>query len=382
MVRGRPFLGGVAIPPYIAGEFISLAEGPNEGLVWRVLRSFEEVPDRGRSLFSGTLRERNQQYRQMKSYLRQARTYFEAGASTSGSAAALPYYYCALNLAKVEVMVHLPGHILPGERIGHGLTTRWSKTPRLSADRLIVRDGVFPLLYRARTGRAFVRQPIPVMKLMRNVPEISYEVERAGANPAARGVYHAAVRDETDAWGLLAIPRGHPVLSSQSTMRFLRQPFREIDAPTDPAKTFGLVTSRFPAAPCRYFESRTSIPVRDSRGRIRRELFGVVSQLSWDALRPIAEEACLHWSDLIISPSLLASRFAPMPPGMARYAAMYYASEVVRYQPGRFDLAEGGELAWLLEAFVEQAALPGIISSMCSIDQRLYLFQSADTFRH
>lgn len=39
--------------------------------------------------------------------------------------------------------------------------------------------------------------------------------------------------------------------------------------------------------------------------------------------------------NLVATPSVYRSRFVPLPASLARYAALFYASEVVRYHPAR-----------------------------------------------
>ena len=68
-----------------------------------------------------------------------------------------------------------------------------------------------------------------------------------------------------------------------------------------------------------------------------------------------------------LSPSLLTSRMVPMPSSLATYATMFYASSLVRYKPDRVDPRSNPVQAWLMDCFVDQAALPLLQSAASGI---------------
>lgn len=379
MFAPTPYESGVSAPPTRYTAISNLTEEVSAAFAWRILRAYRDVPERGRELFTGTLGQRNKAWREFRSYVRQAETYFSAGQGISGPSAALPYYYAALNLAKAELMVRAPGSIVPGGRIGHGLTTTWGKSSRISGDRLNIRDGVFPLLYRERVGTSPQREPMSIIILLRNVPEIGYELEMMGEHAGTTSVLHAVVWTQDLAWGMLAIPNGAPLFSSTACRKVVTDSFREVNAPTDYQQLFAL-SPRFRAPRFRYFESRFSVPLVGNaveRSHRRRE----VQTETWSRLRKLADDSRGGWGDLLLGTSLYKTRLMPMPPSVARYAVMFYASEVVRYRPARFDPVENASAAWLLEAFTPQGAIASLVSSLCAIDRRLYQFTSPSAFR-
>jgi len=379
MVAPTPYTWGASAPPTRYPETSFLSEEPSADLAWRILRSYRDVPERGRDLFAGTLAQRNKEWREFRSYVRQAETYFSAGQGITGPSAALPYYYAALNLAKAELMVHAPGSIVPGARIGHGLTTTWGKSSKASGDRLHVRDGVFPLLYRHHVGTLPPREPLPVMRLLRNVPEIGYELEEMGERTGTTQLFNAVVSTNRSAWALLAISAGAPLFASAASMRLLTDSFREVDAPPNHLQLFALST-RFSATRFRFFESRFPVPLVG--GRLERNLrLREVQTQTWTHLRKLADEISSAWGDLVLASSLYKTRLLPMPSSLARYAVMFYASEVVRYRPARFDPMEDASAAWLLDAFTAQGALTGLVASLCAIDRKLYRFSSPSALR-
>ena len=65
-----------------------------------------------------------------------------------------------------------------------------------------------------------------------------------------------------------------------------------------------------------------------------------------------------------LAPSLVSDRWLGMRPDLARYAAIYYCSSVVRYRPSLLHGGASNEAAWLLNAFVDEARLPLLRSAV------------------
>jgi hypothetical protein len=105
-----------------------------------------DIPVEGLKLSPGSLSEQTNLRREFRNFLRQGKTYWDAGAITRGSAAALPYYYGALNIAKAELLITNPREILE-EGIHHGLSLQKNGSGDIKNDVLVVHDGVFKLLY-------------------------------------------------------------------------------------------------------------------------------------------------------------------------------------------------------------------------------------------
>lgn len=378
VTSGRPYLGSHVRPLSPFGRVVLLGEPPTSDAAWLFLRGYRDDPDRGRALFQGTRASRNQQWREFASYLRQGETYFRGAQTISGSSGALLYYYAALNLAKAEIMVHAPAQLAPGQRVGHGLSTRWGGSA--TADRLLVRDGVFPILYRLKVGRVLSREPLAIMRLLRNVPEIGFELVQSGESSQTTHAYHSVVYDRDFAWSLLAMSWDAPFLANEVSRRALTRAFRPVDQPEDWVDTFGF-SSPFGRRRLRFFESPQLHARRDSRGQLNPRTLEEVCRDTSDLIRPFAGEATIGEGEALLAPSLYKARLRPMPPALARYAVMFYASEVVRYRPARFDSMQNGRTAWLIDAFTPQAALRGLLSSLCAIDRAIYQFHSLAALR-
>src|SRR3989442_1338584 len=116
------FYSNWALSPITERAIVPLSEDPTPELIWRELRFYRDVPEKGRSLFpKAPLAQRNALWREFANYLRQGETYFSTGAQVPGSSAALPYYYSIMNLAKAELLLSNPSAIV-GTTVRHGLS--------------------------------------------------------------------------------------------------------------------------------------------------------------------------------------------------------------------------------------------------------------------
>lgn len=258
MVRSpTPFTSFVCTPP--ARHFVERTKTESViDFVWHSFRMYRDLPDQGRALFSGTKREKNEAWGEYRGFVRQAEAYFDAARQVSGSSAALLYYYCVLNLAKAALLRSNRAEVMGGN-VKHGLSTpRPSVTPGIAGDEVIVRQGVFPLLYRRLTGQTIAQNTrLPVKRLLVNVPEIGSELGDLGYRPQAVGVLHAVVDDGKKCWSILAIDADWPVfVGSNSTMRSLRSSFDEVSAPNNAHRVFNL-SSHFPPGAFRFLEEET-----------------------------------------------------------------------------------------------------------------------------
>jgi len=64
----------------------------------------------------------------------------------------------------------------------------------------------------------------------------------------------------------------------------------------------------------------------------------------------------------------------PMPPSLARYALIYYASSLVRYKPQFFDSTLLPNQAYLFNAISRECALPLLEDVVASVEGRWNLF--------
>jgi YaaC-like Protein len=383
MESPRPFSGWVQRIPSPTGVVAIMSEPLNAPLLWRLLKGWSDVPERGRTLFAPPMTNQNRLLAEFRAFVRQAESYYETARQTRGVSAALPLYYFALNLAKAELLVRAPARIVGGARIDHGLSTRFGRTTNALADRVAVSDGVFTVLYRHRVGAGLGRQLIPIQRVLRNIPEIGYEMQEMGDRPGAAQVFHSMPVNDSEIWSLLAIPRIAAIMTNSISSHELSRHFVEVTTPANASRIFAMSERWGPVtAHYRYFESRLPIPVQGmTPTQVPETAIVACATATWRQLRTLMDDVAEGTGDLVATPSLYRSRLVPLPASLARYAALFYASEVVRYRPARLDPATDATAAWLFESLVSEVPKRLLASALGHISGTRYLFYPSDVLR-
>jgi len=357
--------------------YLSFSEPPSEELAWLNLNLYHEVRAQGRSLFLGTLSERNALWREFRNYLRQARTYYESGSRVDGSSSCLLMYYAFLNLAKAELLRTNSRQVV-GQTIRHGLSYNPTRARSALGDVLAVTDGVFPLLYAKRTGRTLpTGTQLPITRLLANVPEIAWEVTQLDPSPRNHSVpvFHSIVSDGARVWSVLAI-HDNPFLDNRrsATMKLVRKHFFEVTEPPRAHSVFASAT-RYSMLGSRFFEAIEYWEIPDPHTMAELEpITSVASADTWSKLRDILDEPFVHPSDAVMCPSLYVSRMVPMPASMARYALTFYVSSLVRYKPSQLDPQTFGDQAWLLDSYARQSPFPLLLAALNGISGSVVRF--------
>ena len=78
------------------------------------------------------------------------------------------------------------------------------------------------------------------------------------------------------------------------------------------------------------------------------------------------------------APSRLKTKFDALPPDLARYAAIFYLSSLVRYKPSRLDDSGRSEARWILESFSAEAGLHLLSAALKGITGTLHTFLSPE----
>lgn len=276
-----------------------------------------------------------------------------AAAGFSGSSGALLHYYTALNLAKAYLYPHAPQIV--ANKIHHGLSYSPSSARTHGADYVTVRPGVFPLLYERYTGQAIPpNTKLKISSLLRQLPEISAEVSGVGWKACqSAAVLHTVAMDRgaQESWSVLAISdfAGCLRTPNQSALMHLKRSFQEVDRPVGWREIFGLSPRTAIAGHLVFFQSREVVPGPMDPASI--------SRLAFQQLTPYFEPAFDgSLRDGMFSKSLTGGPL-PMPPSLARYAAIFYLSSLVRYRPEWLDPYSHGEFAWLYDALADNTPL-------------------------
>lgn len=365
----RPISAHIATTPKsLAHREINYSDDASVPFIWFRLRQFVQVPDVGLALFSGTLAQRKALHRDFGAYLRQAQTYWDAGTKTAGSASALPYYYAALQLAKAELLQSNASEI-QGKSIMHGLRRLGTTTSSIRSDYLEVTKGVFPLMYKKRTGRELpVGTRLRAINLLSLIPEIGLEMQAVGpSRPPSFAGYHALVMDSSRAWSV--------VLTHQDVTGDPREPIYKRfhsgydEVPQNEFKNWrGIfaLSSRMFGGNVRIFQSKMTasftsddgIQKPDSNSALRQ-----LAELMGDHLRPPIRVR----ADFELTPSVKKSSALVLPLDLIRYAAMFYLSSLVRYAPAALDATLEGGQAYLMDSFTNEVPLNLLVGALGGI---------------
>lgn len=348
----------------------------SENLVWFRLRQFTDIRARGKALFTGTTAEKNAIHREFQNFVRQGQTYWTAGMKTEGSSSALLYYYGALNLAKAELLTSHPEAIVKS-KIAHGLLHKHTLSTSIRGDYLEVSKGVFPLLFEKRTG---IKIPfgtrIPITNLLSLIPEIGFEIEEFGRKRPTSGYgYHVIAMDKSRAWSLVAIERRLLLNETESLSRalmcdFERVSFKELE---QWRQLFG-ISDRYQSSNIRVFQSKDT--------HTRTSKVGVKSPDTLSAKRQFKVSLTSHVSepisvpaDFILTHTLHKSKPLIVPLPLARYAAIFYLSSLVRYKPAALDRVHEGVQAWLMDSLTNEVPLNLLINSLNGIQGEPLYFE-------
>lgn len=345
-------------------------EAPTSEYIWFRLRQLADVPEDGMALFVGTLKERRAKYRYFQAFVRQANVYWDAAQAMRGSAAALPYYYGILQLAKAELLLSVPERVM-GVPIKHGLSHKTASGTSIRQDRIRITDGVFPLLYKHRTGLTCPRSLSPkVMSLLSMVPEIGMEMRALGPTrtPSVYG-YHAVALDDSRAWSMLLFLGDLPAESERLMRRILRG-YDEVHI-TDLRnwrETFALST-RVVGRGARLFQAKATYT--DANGKP--DIYGAIPELLAHVGDHFATPVRMH-ADFALVPTVTKSSAFVIPLPLLRYALMFYLSSLVRYEPVKLDSNLEGAQSFVMDSFVHEVPLGLLAAALDGITGRLAYF--------
>lgn len=365
----RPYKSWNTVLPLKRGSRAgTFDEAMSDKLSWLTLRQLSDVPDRGLALFSGTRPERKRLHTHFRSYVRQAQAYWVAGNRTQGSASALLYYYAALNLAKAELLQTNPNEII-GKSIHHGLSAKLSEPTSLRGDRLTAPRGIFPLLFEKRTGSPLPqRMQFPIVNVLSLLPEIAHEMNEYGrTRPPSRPGFLSVAADDDAAWATIGLPTDIDSERREPVIRRLLSAYEPVEGSRAWRSLFAL-SSRW-SRDLAILQSKTTFstpPQPDHAAALSDFLSTVGDYISspHDAKAEFMLTYTLRKSDPF---------FLSLP--LARYAALFYMSSVVRYKPASLDPVREGEQAWLADSFSMESPTHLLADFVESITGELLYFE-------
>ncbi|MFZ2228592.1 MAG: YaaC family protein [Candidatus Nanopelagicaceae bacterium] len=318
-------------------------------------------------------------HRQFGSYIRQSQTYWEAGTHINGSAAALPYYYSALNLAKAELLQTKPTEIL-GLKIGHGLTYKTTTTTSIKSDYLEVTSGLFPLLYEKRTGLKIpVGTRLPISNLLALIPEIGLEVNVIGrTRPNTNRGFHTLQGDSNQAWSNIAVPFDTFQNQREQMTRLFNREYEEVDITQwHDWRSFFAISNRMPLSLLKLYQSKNTHSMTLANGTVAPDFVTAGMQFE-KLLRPYLSEPIAYPAEFMITQSIYKSKSLTIPLSLIRYAALFYLSSLVRYKPAAIDSLYEPEQAWLMDSMSREIPLNIIIGLLMGIRGGSVQFESVD----
>ena len=378
MPPARPFTNWLLAPPVSPGRsIVGIWERPTGPSLLERLRTEAELKTVGAARFQGPLAQRNAAWLVYRNFLRQALSNFRAALGVENRSASLLYYYAMLNFAKAELLaLGIPG--VDGF-IGHGLTFNVTRAKTVEGDSLTVRDGVFPALYQARTGRAIrVGTRLPIGRLIAQIPEIGEQAEVVKvATPKVFGLLQLIAVDASNIWTLLAVDPSANLQTEDVTGRLFRRHFTPVDPPPEWKDRFA-VSRRWPSM--LFAESRTVYPFTPGNDKERALAQQDAVKATWTIRELLAFSPTGMW-DAWLAPSLYKSKLLPMPPALARYALAFYASSLVRYRPSMFDTQVSPDQAYFFDSFARESAVPMLLDVLSGLTRTDYQFWAEEEIR-
>jgi len=329
--------------------------------LWNALEFYSEIEDVGLPLVKARLpleTDHAEIYKRFRAFVRQGKSYYVSAKTLHYRSSSLLYYYSFLNLVKAWLLLEDPSKIR--HKIRHGLIydTETTNTD-FDKEEIIVKPGVFPLLYEAVTGNPIgSKQKLNVVELLAYCTGIAVQYHSAGFGspkniPSIAAIMSNGSLTPPEDWLLIGV---YSSLVDPVKFQFVKQrlapDFEEVSlntgvVPPIAAQVFGLdalATNRR-----RFFQQRT--PQRrvgtgetlDAFAIIepaRRLLFPYIG-MSYYPSDQNFEVILPYEPDLI-----------PMSELLATYSIMFYLSSLVRYRPEYLERLLEHKPAWIIESFV------------------------------
>jgi hypothetical protein len=344
-------------------------------VILEALTPHAELKSVGRARFAGSTSTKNYLWFHYRNYLRQAMANFRVALSVPNRSSSLLYYYAMLNFAKAE-LIDTHSQAIVGRRIGHGLSFDPTRANTVSGDSLIVREGVFPLLYERRTGHKIpLNTRLPVKRLLSAIPEIGQQFQMSGMGVSfATGLDMMTAHNGTKSWILMRVDPTPAVLEKSTARTLLMKHFRFVRPPAGWKDAFAV--SRRHARPVAFLESKVTVPLTSTGDFDSTKLHRIVDEIR-DLIHIDVSEDC----DAFLSPYLYKTTKLAMPPALARYAVTYYASSLVRYRPSAFDAEKFPEQAFLFDAIARECATPMLADTFTALHRAQVVFQPTGSLR-
>ncbi|MEV8517595.1 YaaC family protein [Dactylosporangium sp. NPDC051484] len=335
-----------------------------KNVAWEPLITLARSPAASAKLFGPAGQANPLLIDEFSGYIRQAYDYFIGASHVPGTSGALLHYYCALQLAKAELLLSNSASIL-GVAIRHGLSHSVTNAADPALDYLTVKDGVFPLLYQRRIGSPIpIGTRIPIKDLLAYIPEIGSEASATlSISSTYLPLYHALLFSDPEVWsGIVAL--GHNINTSTISEfeSLAATTYEEVQPPSEWKRIFG-ISYRALTPNVRMFQAKRSYPDQTTIDKVIGEQTAPFG--------PSLDNCIDDHADAFFWPKCNGIL---MTPSIARYVLMYYLSSVVRYKPSILTPARFPEYAWVFESFINSSALNIVTNSVDGITGQWHMY--------
>ena len=298
--------------------------------------------------------------REFSAYLTQAKNFYQHAKNSDYRSAALLYYYSFLNIAKALIIINNPK--LSGSKFVHGLqrVTKKGDLTELSIQLGNVKGynvNTFDEFYNVIYGNYYVRnEEISLLDLFSYCSDVAQEYEDLAGKPnrISYAAYVIALDSGTKkSWNKIAINGWHKNTLYPNTFSDFQSKYTKINVPGLYRQTQFKIEGM--AYGITFFEANKEFDFIGGEGidwySCRNELESTLKGLyqtsiyntddiNFELLAPVDDSSDMRHNEL-----------------SSIYVAMYYLSEIVRYNPELFDGQMNVKTAngWLLKGFIEQA---------------------------
>lgn len=355
--------------PIVSPDAVLLTERATADLLWDQLRRVAHAPQALAQIRNLSCSYSSDNVNdEFSSYIMQAETYFRAGSVTEGASSSLFFYYAFLNLAKAELILWKPDLILnPASKHMHGLSAIHTSPTIRDWGIKVQKTGIFPELYEKRLGVRWEQDwpRVQAIDIFARCPEAGLEFSQAGyGSGQVTGFYHSIVTDRTASWSQMLVEDYTLIAENPPVKDLILQYYDEQETPPRGRDLYGIfsISRRHGFTRAKLLSARYPKGVRRPGNMMDPSL----ARDEWflelrEHLRPIvggSKNGC----DGMLSMSLSDTSMIPFPDDIARYAAIYLLSSLVRYKPSALNARLHAEQAWYLAAFARQSALLGLHS--------------------
>jgi hypothetical protein len=328
--------------------------------LWNIIEYYSEVYDVGINFIKTknlpTQMANDVIFDNFRSFVRQAKSNYDAAKSLPYRSSGLLYYYCFLNLAKAFIVLKYPDKMIG--RIRHGLSYDPSSGNTVFEQEVLsVSPGVFSILYEIETGHPWQpKSTLNIVDILGFCSDILYQYQLGGFGNQKiyTGIYCIANSSSNkNSWSLWGIEKASDI---ENRMPDVYSRIISIYERTDINNHIANILFSFHRREWlqyEFYQSRHATPFEQG-GVIRKSTF--YNELI-DTLHPHYSEHYFKDEldfDVNLRTDIGENDFNET---LAIYAVMFYLSSLVRYRPDYIERILSERASWIISGFVNSCVL-------------------------